>query len=78
MIRDPLRSRVRITPSQWKSQNSSMERRQNQLLCEAQECPRALFITPISGNTGPYHDRDERAKIYGGMPYNQHEILSRS
>jgi hypothetical protein len=55
-----------------------MERRQKRLLFEAQECPQILLITPISGNTGHYHDLDERAKIYGEMPYYQHELLSGS
>ena len=72
-MRDPLRSRVLIIPRQWNSPNSSMERRQNQLLFEAQECPQTLSITPISGNTG--HDQDEGATIYGEMPYYQHELL---
>lgn len=78
MIRDPLRSRVQIIPSQCNSPNSCMERKQSQLLIEAQECPRTLFITPINGNTRHYHDQDERAKIYGEMPYYQHELLSGS
>jgi len=78
MIRNPLQSRIRIIPNQWNSANPSMERRPNQLLIEAQECPRGLFISPISRNTRHYHDQDERAKIYGHMPNCQHELLSGS